>query len=48
MIEDESTVSVKPNSPRRTTACDDHAPADIKDGQELVLAVYHALATGSH
>ena len=25
---------------------DDHAPADIKDGQELVLAVYHALATG--
>ena len=23
---------------------DDHAPADIKDGQELVLAVYHALA----
>ena len=24
---------------------DDHAPADIKDGQELVLAVYHALAT---
>ena len=25
---------------------DDHAPADIKDGQELVLAIYHALATG--
>jgi phospholipase C len=25
---------------------DDHAPADVKDGQELVLAVYHALATG--
>jgi phospholipase C len=25
---------------------DDHAPADIKDGQELALAVYHALATG--
>jgi len=25
---------------------DDHAPADIKDGQEFVLAVYHALATG--
>ena len=25
---------------------DDHVPADIKDGQELVLAVYHALATG--
>jgi phospholipase C len=25
---------------------DDHAPADIKDGQELVLAVYHALASG--
>ena len=25
---------------------DDHAPADIKDGQELVLAVYHALAGG--
>jgi phospholipase C len=25
---------------------DDHAPADIKDGQELVLAVYQALATG--
>ena len=25
---------------------DDHAPADIKDGQELVLAVYHALADG--
>jgi phospholipase C len=24
---------------------DDHAPADIKDGQELVLAVYEALAT---
>jgi phospholipase C len=27
---------------------DDHAPADIKDGQELVLAIYHALATGPH
>ena len=25
---------------------DDHAPADIKNGQDLVLAVYHALATG--
>ena len=25
---------------------DDHAPADIKDGQDLVLAVYHALAAG--
>jgi phospholipase C len=25
---------------------DDHAPADIKDGQDLVLAVHHALATG--
>ena len=25
---------------------DDHAPADVKDGQELVLAVYHALAEG--
>jgi phospholipase C len=25
---------------------DDHAPADIRDGQELVLAVYHALAAG--
>lgn len=25
---------------------DDHAPADIKDGQELVLAVYHALGSG--
>ena len=24
---------------------DDHVPADIRDGQELVLAVYHALAT---
>jgi phospholipase C len=24
---------------------DDHAPADVRDGQELVLAVYHALAT---
>ena len=24
---------------------DDHPPADIRDGQELVLAVYHALAT---
>jgi phospholipase C len=24
---------------------DDHVPADITDGQELVLAVYHALAT---
>jgi phospholipase C len=27
---------------------DDHAPADIRDGQDLVLAVYHALATSSH
>jgi phospholipase C len=25
---------------------DDHVPSDIKDGQELVLAVYHALASG--
>jgi phospholipase C len=25
---------------------DDHAPADITDGQDLALAVYHALATG--
>ena len=25
---------------------DDHAPGDIRDGQDLVLAVYHALATG--
>jgi phospholipase C len=25
---------------------DDHVPADLRDGQELVLAVYHALATG--
>ena len=24
---------------------DDHPPADIRDGQDLVLAVYHALAT---
>ena len=24
---------------------DDHVPADIRDGQELVLAAYHALAT---
>lgn len=24
---------------------DDHPPADVKDGQDLVLAVYHALAT---
>jgi phospholipase C len=24
---------------------DDHAPADVSDGQDLVLAVYHALAT---
>jgi phospholipase C len=27
-------------------ANDDHAPGDISDGQDLVLAVYHALATG--
>ena len=27
---------------------DDHVPADIGDGQDLVLAVYHALATSSH
>ena len=27
---------------------DDHVPADIRDGQELVLAVYHALATSPH
>jgi phospholipase C len=25
---------------------DDHAPADIRDGQEFALAVYHALASG--
>jgi phospholipase C len=25
---------------------DDHAPADIRDGQEFVLAIYHALASG--
>jgi phospholipase C len=25
---------------------DDHAPGDIREGQDLVLAVYHALATG--
>jgi phospholipase C len=25
---------------------DDHPPADIRDGQDLVLAVYHALAAG--
>jgi phospholipase C len=25
---------------------DDHAPGDVKDGQDLVLAVHHALATG--
>jgi phospholipase C len=24
---------------------DDHPPADVKDGQELVLAIYNALAT---
>jgi phospholipase C len=27
---------------------DDHVPADITDGQDLVLAVYHALATSPH
>jgi phospholipase C len=27
---------------------DDHVPADIRDGQDLVLAVYHALATSAH
>jgi phospholipase C len=27
---------------------DDHVPADVKDGQDLVLAVYHALATSAH
>jgi phospholipase C len=27
---------------------DDHVPADIRDGQELVLAVYHSLATSAH
>lgn len=27
---------------------DDHVPADVRDGQELVLAVYHALATSPH
>lgn len=25
---------------------DDHAPADIRDGQQFVLAIYHALASG--
>jgi phospholipase C len=29
-------------------ANDDHVPADVRDGQELVLAVYHALATSPH
>jgi phospholipase C len=27
---------------------DDHVPADLRDGQDLVLAVYHALATSAH
>jgi phospholipase C len=27
---------------------DDHVPADIRDGEDLVLAVYHALATSAH
>jgi phospholipase C len=27
---------------------DDHVPADVRDGQDLVLAVYHALATSPH
>jgi phospholipase C len=27
---------------------DDHVPADIRDGQDLVLAVYHALASSPH
>jgi phospholipase C len=27
---------------------DDHVPADIGDGQDLVLAVYHALTTSAH
>ena len=27
---------------------DDHVPADIRDGQDLVLAVYNALATSAH
>jgi phospholipase C len=27
---------------------DDHVPADVRDGQDLVLAVYHALATSAH
>jgi phospholipase C len=27
---------------------DDHVPADIRDGQDLVLAVYHALAASPH
>ena len=31
-------IGIQPN--------DDHAPADIRDGQEFVLAIYHALASG--
>jgi phospholipase C len=31
-------------NPLGFTVCDDHAPADIKDGQDLILAVYNALA----
>jgi phospholipase C len=27
---------------------DDHVPANVRDGQDLVLAVYHALATSAH
>ncbi len=27
---------------------DDHVPADIRDGQDLVLATYHALASSPH
>jgi phospholipase C len=27
---------------------DDHVPADVRDGQDLVLAAYHALASSAH
>lgn len=33
-------------NPFGVPANDDHAPADITNGQDLVLAVYHAIATG--
>ena len=35
-----------PGGPRQVN--DDHPPADIKDGQDLVLAVYDALASSPH